>query len=183
MNHNQQFVNKDQLKCGTVLESFHVSKKPSENLAILTCMDTRLVEFLEQATGIRRGEAKIIKNAGNIIAGDFGETIRSLLISIFELGVQEVIVIGHHDCGMASTSSEILKEKMLERGIAIEAIRRIEDELDLWVDAYHDPAGNVLKVVKQIKENPLIPKDILVHGLIFCPNEGNLEVLYHDKKI
>ena len=37
---------------------------PKKKLAILTCMDTRLVNFLEPALGIERGDAKIIKNAG-----------------------------------------------------------------------------------------------------------------------
>ena len=41
-----------------------VSKVPSRSIAILTCMDTRLVDFLEPALGIKRGEAKVIKNAG-----------------------------------------------------------------------------------------------------------------------
>ena len=40
----------------------HEAKLPNRHLAIVTCMDTRLVDFLEPALGIRRGEAKIIKN-------------------------------------------------------------------------------------------------------------------------
>ena len=67
-----------------------VSKVPSRSIAILTCMDTRLVDFLEPALGIKRGEAKVIKNAGNSVTGPFSATIRNLLISIFELGVNEV---------------------------------------------------------------------------------------------
>ena len=40
-----------------------VSKYPARQLAIYTCMDTRLVDFLEPAMGISRGEAKVIKAA------------------------------------------------------------------------------------------------------------------------
>lgn len=57
-----------------------VSKVPSRSIAILTCMDTRLVDFLEPALGIKRGEAKVIKNAGNSVTGPFSATIRNLLM-------------------------------------------------------------------------------------------------------
>ena len=59
-----------------------ISKLPQRQLAIITCMDTRLVDFLEPALGIGRGEAKIIKTAGNSITGDFSDIIRSLLVCI-----------------------------------------------------------------------------------------------------
>ena len=38
------------------------SKYPDKKLAILTCMDTRLLELLPAALGIKNGDAKIIKN-------------------------------------------------------------------------------------------------------------------------
>ena len=180
LTHNTKFV--ESIGQRPFLSKRDISKVPSDNLAILTCMDTRLVEFLEQATGLRRGNAKIIKNAGNIIAGSFGETMRSLIISVFELGVKEIIVIGHHDCGMSSATSKSLKQKMIDRGISEEAIKVVEKEFNEWVDAFHDPAKNALNVIKMIKDNPFIPNDILVHGLLFCPDTGELELLYADQE-
>ena len=44
-----------------------LSKAPQKRVVIFTCMDTRLVEFLEPALGLRRGDAKMIKNAGNTL--------------------------------------------------------------------------------------------------------------------
>ena len=46
-------------------EDVHASKLPQKKLAIVTCMDTRLVNFLEPALGITRGDVKVIKTAGN----------------------------------------------------------------------------------------------------------------------
>ena len=72
----------------------HEAKLPNRHLAIVTCMDTRLVDFLEPALGIRRGEAKIIKNAGNTVTGPFEATIRSLMVGVFELdAVKNVTLI------------------------------------------------------------------------------------------
>jgi len=93
-------------------------KNPKKQFAIFTCMDTRLVDFLEPAMGIRRGDAKVIKNAGNTVIDPFGGVVRSLVAAIFMLGVEEVFVIGHKDCGMASVDPPHLKAQMIARGIA-----------------------------------------------------------------
>ena len=91
MEYNKKFVeNKG-------YEPFLTSKYPDKKLAILTCMDTRLIELLPAALGIKNGDAKIIKNAGGTMVHPYGSVVRSLLVGILELGVEEVMVIGHTD--------------------------------------------------------------------------------------
>ncbi len=155
----------------------HAAKLPRKQVAIITCMDTRLVNFLEPALGIGRGEAKVIKTAGNSVTGVFDGTIRSLMVCIYELGVKEVLVIGHHECGMAKTTSESLTKAMLSRGVPKEAIHMIAKELREWADEFHHPEQNVSDAVEQIRMNPLIPKDVPVHGLIFHPRTGKLDII------
>ena len=57
-------------------EKYAASKYPNKKLAILSCMDTRLTELLPAALGLKNGDAKIIKNAGGIIADPFGSVMR-----------------------------------------------------------------------------------------------------------
>lgn len=158
-------------------QSEDMSKLPNRHLAIFTCMDTRLVEFLEPAMGIKRGEAKVIKNAGNTITAPFESTIRSLIVAIFELGVKEVMVIGHLDCGVANATSEGLIRKMKERGVSPDAIKMVEAELEIWIDQFHHPLDNIQEVVQKIRNNPLIPRDVPIHGLIFNPRTGAIETV------
>lgn len=158
-------------------EDLQKSKLPQKQVALITCMDTRLVNFLEPALGIGRGEAKVIKTAGNGITGVFDGTIRSLLVCIYELGVKEIFVIGHHECGMAKTTSEGLIKTMLERGISKEAIHMIKKELIEWADEFHHPEQNVIDTVERIRLNPLIPADVSIHGLIFHPRSGKVDVI------
>ena len=158
-------------------EDHHASKLPKKKLAIVTCMDTRLVDFLEPALGLTRGDVKVIKTAGNCITGVFDATVRSLMVCIYELGVKEIAVIGHHECGMAKTTSESLTKAMLASGILPEAIRMIEKELKEWADEFQHPEENVKDAVAQLRTNPLIPKDVKIHGLMFHPRSGKLELL------
>jgi carbonic anhydrase len=152
-------------------------KNPKKQFAIFTCMDTRLVDFLEPAMGIKRGDAKVIKNAGNTLVDPNGGVIRSLVVAVFLLGVEEIFVIGHQDCGMASVNPEDLKEKMAGRGIDPETIDTLIPDLGQWLGAFTCPEENVAQVVATIRSSPLIPKDVPIHGLIFCPNDGHLEVV------
>lgn len=154
-----------------------ISKSPAKKIALFTCMDTRLVEFLEPALGLGRGDAKVIKNAGNTIIDPGGGVMRSLVVAIFALGCEEIYVIGHRDCGMSQIDEEAFEQRMLERGIAPEAIAALQPSLKEWLGGFHNPFGNVRRVVEMIRQSPLIPKDVPVHGLMFDPISGGLELL------
>ena len=111
MEYNRKFVeNKG-------YEPYLTSKYPDKKLAILTCMDTRLLELLPAALGIKNGDAKIIKNAGGVIVHPYGSVVRSLLVGILELGVEEVMVIGHTDCGVQGMDGSEMLDMLVERGI------------------------------------------------------------------
>ena len=93
-------------------ERFITDKYPNKRIAIVTCMDTRLVELLPAALGLRNGDVKIIKNAGGTITHPFDSTVRSLLVAIYELGVTEVMIIGHTNCGVQGMDSAEMQHAM-----------------------------------------------------------------------
>jgi carbonic anhydrase len=70
-----------------------LTPRPERNLAVLTCMDTKLSI---RTLGLSTGDAHIIRNAGGIVTED---TLRSLVVSHYLLGTEEIMVINHTDCG------------------------------------------------------------------------------------
>lgn len=168
LEHNARFVSE---------RNKPLTGKPKKKVAIFTCMDTRLVDFLEQAMGIGRGDAKMLKNAGNSLIDPQGGMIRSLVVGIYALGCEEVFVIGHTDCGMARIDENRLEQQMIERGVSPDAIHSLQPSLREWIGAFHHPVDNVHEVVEKIRANPLIPRNVPVHGLIFDPNAGKLTLL------
>lgn len=170
-------ANSEFIEQSTNLIEEEVSRYPKRKLAVVTCMDTRLVLLKEEALGLNRGDVKVIKNAGNSVAGPFSETIRSLVIAIFSLYVEEIIILGHYDCGVAHASSKDIIDKMLSRNISEDAIKLIEEEMQQWLDNYKDPVQNIKDVVKKIYNNPLIPKDVPIHGLLIDHNTGKLKTI------
>lgn len=154
-----------------------MSHMPQKQLAIVTCMDTRLTGFLEPAMGIERGDAKIIKNAGNAVVDR--DVIRSVAAAIYALGAEEVMVVGHYECGMANVNPEKLIDAMKARGVAEETLKDVD--IKEWVGAIDGEEENVINVVKKIKESPFIPDDVPVHGLIIDLFDGKIKVLLEDK--
>ncbi|MBM3949656.1 MAG: carbonic anhydrase [SAR202 cluster bacterium] len=154
-----------------------ITRAPAKKIVLFTCMDTRLVEFLEPAMGLRRGDAKIIKNAGTTVIDPYGGVIRSLVVAVYGLGCEEIYVVGHLDCGMGQLDDRKLERSMLERGVRHETIAKLAPSLGEWLGTFRDAHGNVKRVVNLLRDNPLIPRDVPVHGLMFDPVSGGLELL------
>ena len=169
LKYNRQFVSEK------AYEPFITDKYPAKKLAILTCMDTRLTVLLQEALGLRNGDAKIIKNAGGIIPTETDTAIRSLLVAIYELGVNEVMVIHHSTCGACHMSYEEFRPHMLERGIPEETLREWEGRgIGPWLEGFHDTEASVLRTVEAIVNHPLVPKDVTVRGFIIDSVTGEL---------
>jgi carbonic anhydrase len=154
-----------------------LSKEPQKRVVIFTCMDTRLVDFLEPALGLKRGDAQMIKNAGNTLVDPGGGVVRSLVVAIHGLMCEEVLVIGHKDCGMAQIDEDKLRRTMVGRGVPESAIDALHPSLGEWIGGFHNPLGNVQRVVELLRGNPLIPRNVPIHGLMFDPGSGLLDVL------
>ncbi|WP_053956527.1 beta-class carbonic anhydrase [Inediibacterium massiliense] len=158
-------------------ETYRTSKYPNKKVAIVTCMDTRLIELLPAALGLKNGDAKIIKNAGGIISHPFGSAVRSLLVAIYELNVNEIIVIGHTDCGVQHMDSEKILDHMKRRGIPSERIELARDfgvNVDAWLRGFEDVNTSVKNSVALLRRHPLIPDDVCIYGYIMDSVTGEL---------
>ena len=159
-------------------EKYVTDKFPDKKLAVLTCMDTRLTELLPAALGLKNGDAKIIKNAGGLIISPFDSAMRSLIVAIYELGVQEIMVVAHSQCGACHMSYSHFHHEMKTRGIKDETLNTIREcgiDLNHWLEGFRDTPTSVRKTVRTIKTHPLIPEDIIVRGFIIDSVTGELQ--------
>ena len=159
-------------------ERFATSKYPDKKIAIVTCMDTRLVELLPAALGIRNGDVKIIKNAGATITNPFDSTMRSILVAIYELGVNEIMVIGHTGCGVQGMDADEMLHLMKERGVSEEHITLMKHcgiNLKEWLHGFDDTDEAVKETVDLIANHPLMPPTgVNVQGFVMDTYTGEL---------
>jgi len=174
LRYNKEFVASGGYK------KFITSKYPDKRIAIVTCMDTRLVELLPAALGLRNGDVKIIKNAGGTITSPFDSTMRSLLVAVYELGVNEIMVIGHTGCGVQGMNAAEMLHLMRERGISqehIDLMRHCGIDLDSWLHGFDDTDKAVKETVELISHHPLMDSTVKVAGYIMDSTTGELTPL------
>ncbi|KLT73921.1 carbonic anhydrase [Neisseria arctica] len=171
---NQNFVDSGEYA------QFFSNKYPDRELAILSCMDARMVELLPRALGLKNGDAKLIKNAGALVTHPWGSVMRSLLVAVFELKVKEIMVVAHYDCGMRGLSPESFLSRTQEKGIPedrIVTLRNAGIDLDSWLTGFDNVEDSVRHTVSIIRRHPLMPEDVAVHGLVIHPSTGKLTLV------
>ena len=172
--YNKEFVSNKEY------EAFCTDRLPDRKLAVITCMDTRLVELLPAALGVKNGDIKLIKTAGGVVSHPFGSVMRSIILCIYELGIEEIAIIGHHDCGMRGLGHENMSRLMIERGIPEKRLKRLEFygvDLEKWLKGFENERESVMQTMRFILNHPLIPKGLLVHGMVMNPSTGGLDLL------
>ncbi len=174
LEYNKSFVERKEY------EPYRTGPLPDKRLVVVSCMDTRLLELLPRAMNLRNGDVKMIKNAGAIVSHPFGSVMRSILVAVYNLDAHEVVVVGHHGCGMTGLDSGKLLEKAKQRGISPELISTLAHagiDLAHWLTGFDKVEDGVRHSVQVIREHPLLPGDIPVHGLVIHPETGKLDLL------
>ena len=155
---------------------------PARHFAILTCMDARLDPA--KYAGLAEGDAHVIRNAGGRASDD---AIRSLVISHKLLGTNEWFVIHHTNCGMELFTDDIIRGLLAEslqtasvgeagwfntaKGPGSDEARYID-----WL-TISDNAKSVVEDVTRIRNHPLVPGHIPIHGYIYDVKTGRLELV------
>jgi carbonic anhydrase len=174
LDHNRSFIERKEY------EAFSTDQFPNKKLVVLTCMDTRLVELLPRAMGFRNGDVKLVKNAGAVVSHPFGSVMRSIMIAIYELHAEEVVVVGHTECGMTGLSCDRVLDKARARGISeavLAILRHSGIDLKQWLSGFGSVEDGVRQSVSVIRNHPLRPADVAVHGMLIDSHTGALKLL------
>ncbi|SHG20618.1 beta-class carbonic anhydrase [Ornithinibacillus halophilus] len=174
LEYNQKFVE------GKNYEKYKTDSIPNKRMVVFTCMESRLVELLPKALNIQNGDVKMLKNAGAIIRKPFDSIMKSILVAIYALKAEEVTVIGHHDCGMSRTNPDELTKTMIEKGISPDTIDTLKNGGIDFHDEFHGfetVEESVAQSVSIIRNHPLLPSHVKVHGLVIDPATGKVDVV------
>ena len=131
----------------------HLDVRPSRQLAIVTCMDSRLDVFA--ALGLGDGEAHVVRNAGGVITDD---VIRSLAVSQRKLGTREVMLIHHTDCGLEKISDDGFREELREATGVAPAFA---------IESFKDVDADVRQSVLRVRRSAFIPYRDAVRGFVY----------------
>ena len=105
---------------------------------------------------------------------------RSIPFAIVELGVEEVMVIGHTDCGVQGMNGTELLEDLTKRGVKqehIDIIRHSGVDLETWLGGFESVEQSVEDTVYALQNHPLMPKDVTIRGFIMNSETGELSAV------
>ena len=145
---------------GNVVPGDRSSAKPSLQVAILTCMDSRIRVF--EIFGLKQGEAHVLRNAGGVVTDD---AIRSLALSQRKLGTREVLLVHHTNCGLEMVTEDDFKDELeSETGLrptwAVEAFKVVEQ--------------SVRGSMARLRRSPFIPHTDKIRGFVYDVHTGEL---------
>lgn len=174
LNFNLKFIENKEF------EKYQAPIYKDRRMVVVSCMDARLTELLPRALNVKNGNAKFIKDAGGIVLHPFGGVMRSIIVAVFELNADEVFVVGHHDCRMSNIDPSETMKKMIDKGISSKILDTLENSginLKKWLHGFDSVEDSVKSSVQTIKQHPLFPKNIPVHGLVIDPKTGKLDLI------
>jgi carbonic anhydrase len=149
------------------LPTRHLDLHPSRQLAIVTCMDSRLDVFA--ALGLGHGEAHVLRNAGGVITDD---VIRSLAVSQRRLGTREIMLIHHDDCGM---------QKLTDDGFRAELQDATGVAPAFAIESFADVEADVRQSILRVRRSPFLPYRDEVRGFVYDVDTHELREVETDE--
>ncbi|BBN99526.1 beta-class carbonic anhydrase [Sporolactobacillus terrae] len=166
---NQKFVAEHAYR------SYEAPSRPTKKMTIVSCMDCRLIELLPKALNVKNGDAIMLKTAGGMVESPYSNTMKSILVSLYELGSEAVYIIGHTDCGMHGLKSDKMIQDIKARGIMDKQFAEVGIDVREWLNGFQTVENEVQKSVSIVKSHPLLPEDTPVIGLVIDPKTGELK--------
>ncbi|MEA3203279.1 MAG: carbonic anhydrase [Thermoplasmata archaeon] len=143
---------------------------PAMRLAVVACMDTR--HNVEKVLGLRHGDAKVIRNAGNLLDDS---TLRSLVVACHLLGVRAVAILGHTKCGMTLVGrGEFRIAKSIAATTEVPLHEAMRPDFQRWLGGFADAEENVRRSAQMVQSHPLMPKGLRVLGLLYDNETGQV---------
>jgi len=148
------------------LAEIHLDVRPRRQLAVVTCMDSRLDVFA--ALGLENGEAHVLRNAGGVITDD---VIRSLAVSQRRLGTRDVMLIHHTNCGMQAITDDGFRRELQEATGVAPAFA---------IESFGDLDEDVRQSVRRVRRSPFLLHRDSVRGFVYDVDTHRLREVHVD---
>ena len=150
---------------------------------IVTCMDPRVNLEAVGARPKKEGEQveRVILTRGGV------PDMASLFVLLYVGNMKEFAFMTHTDCGLTKIQKDPgravarMKERLGEEGFkrakALMGGEPLEKKILNWLDTFEDPREEVKRRVENFKNHPLVPPDVIAHGLLLDLATGKVEVV------
>jgi carbonic anhydrase len=146
-----------------------IDKLPRYPILILTCMDPRI--DVHRIFQLDPGDVFVLRNAGNLCSQD---SLRSILLAIYQYDIKYIIVLGHLDCGMTKINLLELKKRVSYVNIPYKS----KNTLDLFTEVkeffkpFSDELKNIGQQIETLQKLQEQKKDVKILGMLYDVETG-----------
>lgn len=137
-----------------------VPKEPRRRLAVIACMDARVDPW--RIFRAAPGDIHTLRNAGGVATDD---VIRSLVVAQHSLGVRNVVILMHTDCGMQGLDEDRVNRELGEL---------ISQPVKVRLAGFTDLSEELHAGVERLRQEPLLSEIIHVTGQIYDVDTGQV---------
>ena len=144
--------------------------EPSLRTVILCCADHRADPA--HVLGLMPNEAIVIRNPGGRVTPDFLRSLAVLAVVAMTENLSaayELILMQHTDCGLSHLSPETNAD-VLASFFGVTSDEVANKQLG-------DPREAVRRDVSLLRSNPLVPRTLVVSGLVYDVDTGRVETI------
>lgn len=144
-------------------------KIPKYPVLILTCMDPRI--DVHRIFQLDPGDVFVLRNAGNLCNQD---SLRSILLAIYQYNIKFIIILGHLDCCMTKINLLELKQKIPHEFLPYTS----NQTLDLFIETrkyfqpFNDELRNVKEQIKILQKIQVHKPEVKILGMLYDVETG-----------
>lgn len=144
-------------------------KIPKYPVLILTCMDPRI--DVHRIFQLEPGDVFVLRNAGNLFTPD---TLRSILLAVYQYNINYIIILGHLDCGMTKLRMLELSKKVPYEFFPSRPRVGVDlfSEIKNLFKPFMDELKNINQQMAYVKRLCVYNKDLIITGMLYDVETG-----------
>ncbi|WP_163859559.1 carbonic anhydrase [Paenibacillus elgii] len=155
-------------------------------------MEDNMEHILQQAVNIHPDNMLILQIDEPVISQHFSDVMRDIVIAVYEENVKEIFVVGEKDDSVSKAERQELLKKLYENKELKEKLRTINYlfehctpefpgiKFSEWLESSKTSTEGIQKSVNMIRQHPLMPSHVQVHGLLIDRLSGKVsEIKFH----
>ncbi|WP_270607923.1 MULTISPECIES: carbonic anhydrase [Bacillus] len=143
----------------------------NKKVLLLTDIEHGIEPIIQQETNIQQENMLNIHSYDSVIVHPYGDIMRSIIIAIYEENVEEIFVVGIEDKATDVVNLQIQRDSIKNNREIDYLFKNCMPEfssgsLNAWLSGQENVGENIEKSIDMIRNHPLVPSDIKVHGFM-----------------
>ncbi|MFB6732090.1 carbonic anhydrase [Bacillus mobilis] len=143
----------------------------NKKVLLLTDIEHGIEPIIQQETNSQQENMLTIHSYDSVIVHPYGDIMRSIIIAIYEENVEEIFVVGIEDKATDVVNLQIQRDSIKNNREIDYLFKNCMPEfssgsLNAWLSGQENVGENIEKSIDMIRNHPLVPSDIKVHGFM-----------------